>query len=211
MKRSFLAVGMLVLLMGVAPAHAQFTLLPEAQEGADCDEVLNNFEIGDGKIPSPKSIAQTKADQAQSNYVEYLSTLDTAPGSDFGDCVNNPGNAQDPKCNELKQASDDAQAAADSASDEDLRAELLGCAITTGRISLQMIPFFITYMANFLLAMSGIVSVLFIVVGGYFYIYGGLVDQKERGKKYLVNALVGLSLATISWSLVTFIINAITS
>ena len=213
MKRSFFVVGLVVALMllfGVSatPANAQFTLLPQAPEGADCKALLDSFEV-DGKIPSAKSIAQKAGDQASRDYTAYMNSLDPF-GEEYQDCVGGSASG-DKKCDELHKKSEDAQAAADSASEDDQRGELLGCAIRTGRISLQMVPYFITYMANFLLAMSGIVAVLFIVVGGYFYIYGGMVDQKERGKKYLVNALLGLSLATVSWALVTFIITAITS
>ena len=208
MKRSFFVVGLVVMLtVGVAPAHAQFTLLPRAPEGVDCRQLLDQYEV-DGEIPSRKDVVT----QQNQGTINSYKDLEADPAL-FADCISdNPVNPD--ACAEKEKAKQDAaeaQSEIDKAGEGDDQAALLGCAIKTGRISLQMIPYFITYLANFLLAMSGIVSVLFIVIGGYFYIFGGLGDQKERGKKYLVNALVGLSLAIVSWSLVTFIINAITS
>ncbi|MFC1750525.1 hypothetical protein ACFL2V_17155, partial [Pseudomonadota bacterium] len=89
--------------------------------------------------------------------------------------------------------------------------DLLGCAIKSGRITLEIVPYFITYIANFLLALIGLVVVLFIVLGGYYYIYGGLTEQKEKGKKTIANALLGMVVAILSWVIVNVVISAITS
>ncbi|MCA9374068.1 MAG: pilin [Candidatus Gracilibacteria bacterium] len=223
MKRSFFAAFILLLLTaGASPANAQFTLLPDTagckqnEKPSDCAErvdalcadLLNKYELS-GEVPTAKDVAVKEADiQLQKSTNDYNSLPDLCKGGGYG---TSDACKDFSKVNAEKEQAEKNVEAAKSVGDAPKRDLLLGCAIKTGRISLQMIPYFITYLANFLLAMSGIVSVLFIVIGGYFYIYGGLVDQKERGKKYLVNALVGLSLATVSWSLVTFIINAITS
>lgn len=92
-----------------------------------------------------------------------------------------------------------------------MREEVLGCAIITGRVSFSMIPYYITYIANFMLSLGGIIAVLFIVIGGYYYIYGGVMDQKEKGKKTVIHALTGLVLGILSWVIVQVIITAITS
>lgn len=89
--------------------------------------------------------------------------------------------------------------------------EYLGCAIKTGRISLNMVPFFVTYIINFLLALSGVVSVLFIVLGGYYYIYGGIADDKEKGKTIIVYALGGMAVALLSWVIVNTVLALLTS
>ena len=90
------------------------------------------------------------------------------------------------------------------------RDNLLGCAIKTGKITLAMIPYFITYIINFLLALSGLISVLFIVIGGYQYVYGGLGENKDKAKKTINHALMGLAIAILAWSIVNAIINAVT-
>jgi len=91
------------------------------------------------------------------------------------------------------------------------RKNVLGCAIQTGRISLNMIPYFITYVSNFFLSLIGLICVLFIVIGGYYYIYGGLTEQKEKGKKTIYHALLGMALAILSWVIVNIVIVAVTS
>jgi hypothetical protein len=94
---------------------------------------------------------------------------------------------------------------------EPLRSEILGCAVNTGRISLSMIPFFITYFANFLLSLVGLVAMLFVVLGGYWYVFGGLTDQKEKGKKFIANALKGMVVAILAWVIVSVVVNVVTS
>ena len=89
--------------------------------------------------------------------------------------------------------------------------DVLACGVRTGKISLSMIPFFVSYFCNFLLGLVGIVSVLFIVIGGYMYIWGGLVDKKEAGRKYIANALTGLGLASLAWIIVNLVMVVVTS
>lgn len=87
---------------------------------------------------------------------------------------------------------------------------ILGCGINTGRISFAMLPFYITYITNFLLGLSGLICVLFIVIGGYRYVIGGLTEEKEKGKNTIKHALMGLGVALLSWTIVTVLINAVT-
>lgn len=94
--------------------------------------------------------------------------------------------------------------------DNSTRNEVLGCGIITGRISLFMIPFFVTYIINFLLGLSGLICVLFIVIGGYHYVYGGLIEEKEKGKNTIKHALMGLGLALLAWTIVNVLIRAVT-
>ncbi len=91
------------------------------------------------------------------------------------------------------------------------REEVLACGINTGRISLELIPYYITYIANFILSLVGLVCILFIVVGGYYYIYGGIEGNKEKGKKTIYHALLGMSLAILAWVIVNIVIAAVTS
>lgn len=93
----------------------------------------------------------------------------------------------------------------------EVRSDLLACAITRGRVSFSMLPYFVTYLANFLLGLSGIIAVLFIVIGGYNYIYGGITDQKEKGKKTIIHALMGMWVAILSWVIVQVVLTAVTS
>jgi hypothetical protein len=89
--------------------------------------------------------------------------------------------------------------------------QMLGCAVMTGRVSLAMIPYFIQYFSNFLLGIVSLVALLFVVVGGFMYTLGGMItEQKEKGKKYVINALTGMVIAFLAWSLVNVLISALT-
>jgi len=90
------------------------------------------------------------------------------------------------------------------------RDNTLGCAIMTGEITFSMIPYYITYITNFLLGLAALISVLFIVIGGYRYVIGGLTDDKEKGKNTIRDALMGLAVAILAWTIVSVIINAVT-
>lgn len=88
---------------------------------------------------------------------------------------------------------------------------ILGCAIESGKIRLYMVPFYITFIIQFLLTVAGLIAVLFVVIGGYHYVVGGLTEDKEKGKKTIFNALIGLIVALSAWIIVNFIQVALTS
>lgn len=87
----------------------------------------------------------------------------------------------------------------------------LGCAVKLGRIRLFMVPLFITFIIQFLLGIAGLVAVLFVVIGGYHYVVGGLIEDKEKGKKTIQHALIGLIVALSAWMVINFIQVALTS
>ncbi len=87
----------------------------------------------------------------------------------------------------------------------DLRKLILGCAVKTGRIELWMVPYFITYFVQFLLSIAASICILFIMVGAYHYIFGGISDEKEKGKNTIKYALMGFVVVMIAWILVNFV------
>lgn len=88
---------------------------------------------------------------------------------------------------------------------------LLGCAVKLGKIKLFMMPFFIVYLIEFLLGIAGLLAVLYVVYGGFLYIWGGVSDEKEKGKNAIKHALMGLVVALGAWIIVNFIQVALTS
>lgn len=63
---------------------------------------------------------------------------------------------------------------------------------------------------NILLPIVGIISVLFIIIGGFQYITSGANEElAETGKKTLTNAIIGLVIVILSYIIVTVIINAL--
>jgi hypothetical protein len=89
--------------------------------------------------------------------------------------------------------------------DKEKQPNLLGCAIKTGRLHLYMAPYFITYIIQFLLGLAGLISILFIVIGGFRYTIGGLTEDKESGKKTIMYAILGLVVSLSAWIAINFI------
>jgi hypothetical protein len=73
-----------------------------------------------------------------------------------------------------------------------------------------MVPYFIKYFSNYLLGLVGLIAVIFVMIGGYFYAVGSLIEKKEVGKTYIKNALMGMAVAFLAWSVVNVILAAIT-
>lgn len=89
--------------------------------------------------------------------------------------------------------------------------KILACAIKTGKVRLWMLPYFVSYIANFFIYVAGVVSLLFVVLGGFWYMAGGITDDKEKGKKTIFYALVGLVLTLLAWVIVNVIQVQVTS
>lgn len=76
------------------------------------------------------------------------------------------------------------------------------CGIKSGRIPLWLIPFYIVRVIDFLLLAGALISVLFIVIGGYHMIVGGFYEEKEKGKNTIKYALFGLVLTLLAYTIV---------
>lgn len=88
---------------------------------------------------------------------------------------------------------------------------LLACSIRLGKIHLFMLPYFIGYIVEFLLLIGGLIAVLFVVYGGYQYSIGGISEDKESGKKTIMNALIGVVVSLGAWIIVNFLMVSLTS
>jgi len=63
-----------------------------------------------------------------------------------------------------------------------------------------------------LLLVSGALAVLFVVISGYQYITAhGNEEQAERGKKTLINALIGIVIIILAWVVVNVVIGTVGS
>lgn len=221
MKIKFFAAGF-VLLTGLFfvqtnLAKAQFTLLPYTQkDDVSCKRLLDEY-ASNGIIPSKLDVAKKDYIKSDDEVDNLQKELDEAKKAVFN--FHPPQNL-----NALEASRDQAQAKLDAAvkrrdqAQEDAkkadespdRENLLGCAVKTGRVSLQMVPYFVVYLINFILSLIGLVSVLFIVIGGYYYVFGGLTEDKEKGKKTIYHALLGMAVALLAWTIVNVIIRAVT-
>jgi len=83
--------------------------------------------------------------------------------------------------------------------------DVLACAIKTGKIHFWMIPYFIVYFIEFIIGISGLVAILFVVIGGYQLVVSGATDQKDDAKNTIKHALMGLVLVLVAWVIVNVI------
>jgi hypothetical protein len=89
--------------------------------------------------------------------------------------------------------------------------KLFCCALKIGEIQFWMVPYFVIFALEFVIDLSGLIVVLMILVGAYYYIAGGLTDDKEKGKTIITHAIGGFILVLSSWIIVNIILLALTS
>lgn len=84
--------------------------------------------------------------------------------------------------------------------------DILGCSIITGRIRFAYIPRFIVYSLELLTILSGVLSLLFVILGGYYYLINSLAgSDTEKGKSYIKNAIIGLIISLSAWSVINLV------
>lgn len=88
-----------------------------------------------------------------------------------------------------------------------------GLCNTSGEVQITKLNDFYTLISNIikiLLSFVGLLSVIFIIVGGIFYILStGDPGRIERAKSIITNAIIGLIIALVSFAAVTFIAGAL--
>ncbi|MFA6305281.1 MAG: hypothetical protein WC651_00945 [Candidatus Gracilibacteria bacterium] len=89
--------------------------------------------------------------------------------------------------------------------------DILGCAIKTGDVKLWMVPYFVRYILEFIIGISGLASVGGIIYGGYLYLFAGLSDDQQKGKSAIKNSLIALVLSLSAWAIVNIVISLVTS
>lgn len=88
--------------------------------------------------------------------------------------------------------------------------DVLGCGIKTGTIKLWMVPYYIRYILQFIIGISGLVAVGGIVYGGYLYLFAGVSSEKDQGKKAIQYGLIGMVMTLVAWAFVNIIISLVT-
>lgn len=71
--------------------------------------------------------------------------------------------------------------------------------IRNGEVTTDDIPGIILHAVDFFLMIAGGIAVIMIMVGGAQLVLGGLMENKESGKKTLQYAVIGLFVAFLSW------------
>lgn len=73
------------------------------------------------------------------------------------------------------------------------------------------VPTLVKKIIDWALYLAAIVAVIFIIIGGYFYITSaGNATQAAKGRTTLVNALIGLTLVVLSYLIVQIVYNFLT-
>ncbi len=88
--------------------------------------------------------------------------------------------------------------------------EVLACAIKTGRVHLSMLPYFVGYIIKFLLGIAGLISVLFMVYGGYQWVVAGISEKQDAAKKTIWHALIGFVVVLVSFAVVSLVQTIVT-
>ena len=88
--------------------------------------------------------------------------------------------------------------------------EVLACGIKTGRIHLWMVPYYIKYILEFIIGISGIIAVGGVIYGGFIYLFSGLMSEKDKGKKAIMYGIIGMVLSLLAWGLVNILISLFT-
>ena len=79
-----------------------------------------------------------------------------------------------------------------------------------GLTAARDVPSLIVLIIQLLLFLAAGVAVLFIIIGGFWYITAsGNEEQAEKGRKALVNAIIGVIVIVLSYTIVTVISNTV--
>lgn len=87
----------------------------------------------------------------------------------------------------------------------------LAAAFSSGNFEWNHILLFGLYLIKFLLLGAGIQAIIGIMQGGYRYILGSVVEDKEKGRDTLKNTLIGFVLVILAWALVDLVVALLTS
>lgn len=82
----------------------------------------------------------------------------------------------------------------------------------TGGVGITAVNGLITLVINYLLGITFGLAVLFIVIGGLRYIVsGGNEESAEKGKKTILNAVIGVIVVIMSYIIINLVVNTVTT
>ncbi len=88
---------------------------------------------------------------------------------------------------------------------------VLACGIKTGDIPLWFVPFYVRYFLEFVIGLSGLVAVCGVIYGGYLYLFAGLSDDKDQGKKAIMYGVAGFIMTLVAWAIVNIVMSLLTA
>ncbi len=83
---------------------------------------------------------------------------------------------------------------------------------TGGLNNSQSLSDLIVNVVRLLLTFSGVIAILFVIIGGFQYVTsGGNEETAEKGKKTVINAIIGIILIILSYVIINVIANTVSS
>lgn len=74
--------------------------------------------------------------------------------------------------------------------------------------STRTLPELIQFVINIVLSVVALIALLFLIIGGFWYITsGGNEETAEKGKNTVINAIIGLVIIALSYVIVRVVIN----
>lgn len=90
--------------------------------------------------------------------------------------------------------------------------QLQGIFGTGGLNGASSVSDLIARVIEILLMFGGVIAVVFVVIGGYWYVTSaGNEEQAEKGRKTLLNAIIGVVLIVLSYVIINVIVNLVSS
>lgn len=70
----------------------------------------------------------------------------------------------------------------------------------------------ILYVINIMLGLAGLIAVLFLIIGGFWFITSaGNEEAAEKGKSTVINAIIGIIIVILSYVIVSVLSSVVTS
>lgn len=226
-QKILLLLGFALVLGGfVSPsnvAKAQFSLLPKLdrpEAGAtkngstfyerECAKYADCGQISDTKLCSRIFKKVENQGCRVDNTVELFGDPNNKNIKDADDCKIVGGVLVESYRYDKKQENDIKKKIA--ARDNDTES-YLACAMISGNIKLWMMPYYVRYMADFVISIAGPITIIIIIIGGYVYITGSLGGEGEgaaKGKKIILAGVLGLVLIFSAWTIVNVLLAVLT-
>ncbi len=92
----------------------------------------------------------------------------------------------------------------------DLGQSVLACGIKTGQIRLWMLPYYMRFILELVIQISGLACVAATVYGGFLYLFAGISEDKDKGKKAITYGVIGMVITFLAWAIVNIFIVLLT-
>lgn len=85
----------------------------------------------------------------------------------------------------------------------------LASRIQQGDIHLEQLPCFVKFFTQTLASVAGSLAVIFVMIGGYRYVIGR-DEEKDKAKRTITYALIGLAVSLMAWIIVDLVLQVAT-